>query len=520
MAHSKNVSFKQKIGLVIFGLFLVAILAEVGLRMGGFLLVSLQEYRNRISIRQKGTHRIMCLGESTTADFGYGNSYPFQLEKILNQQDIGIRFKVINKGVPRINTGFILAHLEENLNKYNPDMVITMMGINDENDDSTYEDVLDRRTTLFFESFKVYKLLKLFRLHIINKVGEIRARGSRKYVAQVNDPNPLPINNNKQKLPKEPIENFQTYFESGIGYRRMGEFDKAEEMFKRAIEMDPRNYRTYIELGWHYCRQEKMDKAEEVFKKSIEINPGNNLAYVELGQLYFDVKKLDKAEETFKKSIEVNPGNNSAYVELGQLYCYKKKFDMAEKILNKAEEVFKKSIEAGDADNHAYIKLGLLYCDLGKWNKAEEIFKKAIEIEPKSGSIYGALGNCYQASGRHKLAEESFKEANRLRLGLYNTITRHNYQRLKEILNQRGVKLVCVQYPMRKIETLKRMLEPCEGIIFVDNENVFKQAIKHKNYDEYFTDRWVGDFGHCTPEGNKLLAENITTVILRECFDE
>jgi hypothetical protein len=29
---------------------------------------------------------------------------------------------------------------------------------------------------------------------------------------------------------------------------------------------------------------------------------------------------------------------------------------------------------------------------------------------------------------------------------------------------------------------------------------------------------FAGDFGHCTDKGNRLLAENIATVILKEVF--
>jgi len=53
----------------------------------------IQEYHNLQSIKQKGTYRIMCLGESTTR-----REYPPFLEEILNQRNIGVRFSVIDKG--------------------------------------------------------------------------------------------------------------------------------------------------------------------------------------------------------------------------------------------------------------------------------------------------------------------------------------------------------------------------------------------------------------------------------------
>ena len=53
--------------MIIFGLFLCIVLLEIGLRIGGFIFLSQQEYKNRVTIIRKGTYRIMCFGESTTA---------------------------------------------------------------------------------------------------------------------------------------------------------------------------------------------------------------------------------------------------------------------------------------------------------------------------------------------------------------------------------------------------------------------------------------------------------------------
>lgn len=90
--HTKT-SFRQKILLIILGLSLTFVILEIGLRLEGFVLLSIQEYKNRVSLKQKGTYRIMCLGESTTQ-----GQYPGFLEEILNQRNIGIRFSVIDKG--------------------------------------------------------------------------------------------------------------------------------------------------------------------------------------------------------------------------------------------------------------------------------------------------------------------------------------------------------------------------------------------------------------------------------------
>ena len=122
-------SQKQKILLALLSLFSFLILLEAGLRVGGFIFNLQQEQRNKISLKNN-EFRILCLGESTTA-IGGENSYPSQLQAILNSRHPEIKFKVINKGRVSKQSQHILAELGENLEKYKPHLVITMLGVNE-----------------------------------------------------------------------------------------------------------------------------------------------------------------------------------------------------------------------------------------------------------------------------------------------------------------------------------------------------------------------------------------------------
>jgi len=513
-------STKQKVVLIIFGLLLSVVLLELGLRIGGIVFLSLQEHRNRISIRQKGTYRIICLGESTTG-IGGKDSYPLQLEEILNQRDIGIRFSVINKGVSGINTAGIVSRLEDNLDRYTPDMVITMMGINDGFNSLVYGDIDTGRITTFLKSFRTYRLIRLLQLHIINKAMEIgiyKLREKKENNTTMTNDFTRSFNFQEQeealkKIIEENPENDWTYTELAWRYFINGDNDEAEKIFKKVIEENPDDCWANIGLGWRYFDQREYYEAERVVKKAIEINPNENLAYLVLAWCYKKQGKYDNAGAMFKKAIEINPDDYFTYLGLG--WCYEK-----EGKYNKAEEMFKKAIEICPENNWTYIKLAWCYRIQEEYDKAEEILKKAVEIIPENDRLLNLLAKLYEEQGKNRAAEEYFKKASKSRLEIYNATTRHNYQRLKEILTKKGTKLVCVQYPMCSIELLKKTFKNEEGIIFVDNEMVFKKALKRAGYDEYFEDRFAGNFGHCTPKGNKLLAENIADVILKEYFDK
>ena len=484
-------SLPKKAILTISGILLSLALLELGLRLGGFIFLSLQEYKNRTAIYNKGAYRIMCLGESTTA-IGGNDSYPNQLEEILNQRHIGIKFSVINKGVVGNNSAYILAHLEENLDKYHPDMVTAMMGVNDKL--IKYYEGIPEANTFLFNKFRTYKLARILWMNIINK---IKKKGT------------YNLQENKTDTRSQP-----DYSLIGLKACYAEEMNsiQIEESLKKAIELNPKNDRLYVELGRFYRDNGKYAQAEKLFQKALNLNPGNDMAYVELGFCYLNQSKDAQAVEMLKKAIELNPRNDLAYVELGRYYR-----DQGKHI--ESEEALKKAVEINPRGDWAYILLGLCYMYQGRYTQSEEAFKKAIDLNPADDRAYGGLAALYEEIGKHESAQQYYQQANNLRLKHYDPRTIYNYQELKRILDKRGIKLVCVQYPVRSIEPLKRIFQGQSDVIFVDNERIFKDALKKASYREYFTDMFEGDFGHCTRKGNRLLAENIANVILEECFN-
>ena len=96
--------------------------------------------------------------------------------------------------------------------------------------------------------------------------------------------------------------------------------------------------------------------------------------------------------------------------------------------------------------------------------------------------------------------------------------TKKNYEKIYHLTQKENISLIAMQYPMRDVSQLKKMLTSFKDIIFVDNEINFKNAVTQNGYDKYFTDMFAGDFGHATAEGNRLLAENVAQTILKEVF--
>jgi len=278
----KKTNLFQKITLIILGIFLCCLFLEIVMRLGGFIIISAQEYRNSIIMKQKGTYRIMCLGESTTETGP--NPYPSQLEEILNNRNIGFRFSVINKGLSAISTTYIVEHLEENLDTVKPDMVITMMGINDYSAHIPWNTVSFGHRQNFIQSLRVYKLMRLLWLQIVAKAKEA---GMNLYVKT----------NKHDKATQTTINPIPVFLTEGecvrLGHEYFSEarYVESEEMFLKALELNPTNYDASLGLAINYDTQNRFAVAEATFKKTIELDPTNVSGYLTLARRYVELGK-------------------------------------------------------------------------------------------------------------------------------------------------------------------------------------------------------------------------------------
>ena len=106
------------------------------------------------------------------------------------------------------------------------------------------------------------------------------------------------------------------YILEGIGLARynLGEYDAAEESFKRSLKNSRQPWTCpYEGLGLVYFKQGKFDEAKRNLEKSIDLNPDIEFKkYNTLAKIYIEEGKLDKARTLLEKSIENYPYNEEA----------------------------------------------------------------------------------------------------------------------------------------------------------------------------------------------------------------
>lgn len=106
-------------------------------------------------------------------------------------------------------------------------------------------------------------------------------------------------------------------FDEGVQLSNAGDHAGAIAKFNEAIAILPNCYNCYNNIAFSYAAQKDMAKAEEAYKKSIEVKPDDAAAYVGLAGIYFNGGKPAEAKPLVEKAVSLDPSNADAHYIYG-----------------------------------------------------------------------------------------------------------------------------------------------------------------------------------------------------------
>jgi tetratricopeptide (TPR) repeat protein len=88
--------------------------------------------------------------------------------------------------------------------------------------------------------------------------------------------------------------------------------DEAEEMIKRALEIDPDNGSYLDSLGWVEFRQGKFDQAlADLLRASKSLDREDPIVFEHIGDTYFKLHRVPEALESWQKAFALDPKNKN-----------------------------------------------------------------------------------------------------------------------------------------------------------------------------------------------------------------
>ena len=168
-----------------------------------------------------------------------------------------------------------------------------------------------------------------------------------------------------------------------IALREAKQAQTAVPLFEEALhesaaqEQDMANGRFYFEYGAAAERAGLYDKAAELFKKSVQLDPGDAAeAYNYLGFMWADQNAhLDEAEDYIKRALAADPDNGAYLDSIGWLHYRQGHYEQALAELLNAARVLKTE------DPTVFEHIGDAYAMLQQMPQAIEYWQKSLALD-------------------------------------------------------------------------------------------------------------------------------------------
>ena len=183
----------------------------------------------------------------------------------------------------------------------------------------------------------------------------------------------------------------------------------AKAAARRALELDPMLAEAYTSLAFLRSNYDwEWNEAERLFRRAIELNPGNATVHHWFGLDH--LANLGRFEEG-RKHIEIarrlDPLSAIILLSEGYLSLLERNYDDA---LRRYQELF-------DLDpffSRTFGSLGRAYAQLGRYDEAIEMFNKATAMGGQTPNTLGALGQTYAMAGMQEAARGKLTELTEL----------------------------------------------------------------------------------------------------------
>jgi len=211
------------------------------------------------------------------------------------------------------------------------------------------------------------------------------------------------------------------YLLRGYAYyyqRTRSTFAMANDMFSKAVELDPLYAAAYVGLGeleygkvgygWTEFPNKTLNKALRLGQKAIELDESNATAHSLLSSIYTFQNKYELAINEAERAIELNPNDSGSYNELGWALLWSGQ-------VNQAINALEVSLRLDTSSpRNIWFHLGIAYYLKEDYGKAIDILEQGLTKRPDFLGYHIALAAAYARLGRREDAVREVAAVRRL----------------------------------------------------------------------------------------------------------
>ena len=200
----------------------------------------------------------------------------------------------------------------------------------------------------------------------------------------------------------------------GQAYLRLGEYSKAEKIFKQILQTRPEADDILIELiklqlvtenfrdavnNWDKLNsrhpddphvkilhgdlltlEDRLEDAEDAYKSAVGLLSGNEIVLIKLAACYLSQSKEDMAQQTFETAMAERIESTDVLLQIANYWKLKNNMENAEVSIQKA-------IQLEPEDLSLQMKLAQFYFNVSKYQDARVMVEKLITLAPENRSL-------------------------------------------------------------------------------------------------------------------------------------
>lgn len=159
------------------------------------------------------------------------------------------------------------------------------------------------------------------------------------------------------------------------------------------------NHQNFYALGMTSFQKNEYEKAKDLFLKALEVRPNFKEAQYRLGLVFLKQNDYANAKSCFEKALK------SAPKDFDTLFNFAFTLQM-QNAYEEAKELYNKALKSNSKDPDCYFNLGFITFNQGDLQKALELFSKAKELAPGNTQIAFYVVKCKDAMCNYETPEE------------------------------------------------------------------------------------------------------------------
>lgn len=177
-------------------------------------------------------------------------------------------------------------------------------------------------------------------------------------------------------------ENAKTAYQKAISDLEGSRLEAGVEGLEQALKLFPIYYSALEKLGFIYTTQQKYDKALEVFGKAVAVNPRSFNGWYGLSYSHYALNHSGAAVEAAQKAVTLNSNSENAVLFLGLSLRQAKRYEEAEKSLRQADRITK------GLSPDVHWNLALLYAkNLNRYKEAADELELYLKTNPTTPQV-------------------------------------------------------------------------------------------------------------------------------------